>query len=290
MDDATIGRAIRAVRVRRRLRQIELADVAGVSQSTISRIELGRLERVPLGTLRRVGTQLGMRVSLVARWEGADLDRLLGGRHSAMLEEVSRLFASLPDWTPVPEVTFAFFAERGVIDILAWHAPTRSLLVIELKTELVDVQETVGTLDRKVRLATRVAAERGWVPASVSSWLLIADSSTNGDGSVRIGRCCARASRSMGARSRAGFTSRTAPSMRSRSSPATGRVLHASSLRSDVSGRGRRACGASPRPANTHPAGICACAPGGTCASSCRVTARSHRWARRSPGTQLVGR
>jgi len=179
MDDATIGRAIRAVRVRRRLRQIELADVAGVSQSTISRIELGRLERVPLGTLRRVGTQLGMRVSLVARWEGADLDRLLAGRHSAMHEEVSRLFASLPDWTPVPEVTFAFFAERGVIDILAWHAPTRSLLVIELKTELVDVQETVGTLDRKVRLATRVAAERGWVPASVSSWLLIADSSTN---------------------------------------------------------------------------------------------------------------
>jgi hypothetical protein len=51
--------------------------------------------------------------------------------------------------------------------------------VIELKTELVDVQETVGTLDRKVRLATKVAADRGWVPVAVACWLLVADGGTN---------------------------------------------------------------------------------------------------------------
>jgi transcriptional regulator with XRE-family HTH domain len=179
VDDLTVGRAIRAVRVRRRLRQSDLARATGVSQSTISRIEMGRLAGLPLGTLRRVAAGLGMRVSIVARWEGADLDRLLGARHSAMHEEVARLFADLPGWDDTSEVTFAIYAERGAIDILAWHAVTRSLLVIELKTEIVDVQETVGTLDRKVRLAGKIASDRGWVPATVSSWLLIADSPTN---------------------------------------------------------------------------------------------------------------
>jgi hypothetical protein len=57
--------------------------------------------------------------------------------------------------------------------------PPETLLVIELKTELADVQETVGTLDRKVRLAARVAADRGWEPVAVACWLLVADGGTN---------------------------------------------------------------------------------------------------------------
>jgi len=170
---------MRAVRVRRSLRQSDVADAAGVSQSTVSRIELGLMEDVQLSTLRRVGAVLGIRITIEARWQGGELDRLLGSRHSAMHEELARLFATLPDWVNVPEVTFAIYGERGAIDVLAWHAATRTLLVIELKTEIVDVQEMVGTLDRKVRLAAKVAAERGWVPARVASWLLVADGPTN---------------------------------------------------------------------------------------------------------------
>jgi len=48
-----------------------------------------------------------VRVSLVARWDGAALDRLLAARHSAMHEELARLFSGLPDWVTSPEVTFA---------------------------------------------------------------------------------------------------------------------------------------------------------------------------------------
>jgi transcriptional regulator with XRE-family HTH domain len=179
VTDPQLGRSVRAVRIRRRWRQADLAAAAGVSQQTVSRIEAGRLEGVTLGVLRRVLAALGMRLAIAARWEGAELDRLLGARHSAMHEEMARLFETLPDWIEAPEASFAIYGERGVIDILAWHAPTRSLLVIELKTELVDLQETVGTLDRKVRLAARVAAERGWNPATVSSWLVVAEGSTN---------------------------------------------------------------------------------------------------------------
>jgi len=40
------------------------------------------------------------------------------------------------------------YGERGVIDILCFHSPTGSLLVIELKTEIVDVQDLVGGVDR----------------------------------------------------------------------------------------------------------------------------------------------
>jgi transcriptional regulator with XRE-family HTH domain len=179
MDNLLVGRSIRAVRIRRGWRQEDLADAAGVSQQTVSRVERGRLDGITLATLARVTTALGARVRVEVRGDGAELDRLLGARHSAMHEEMALLFADLPDWVSAPEVTFSIFGERGAIDILAWHAPTRTLLVIELKTELVDVQETVGTLDRKVRLAAKVAAERGWVPETVGVWLVVAESATN---------------------------------------------------------------------------------------------------------------
>ncbi len=179
MDDLAVGRMIRAVRVRRGWRQSDLAEAAGVSQTTVSRIERGRLGAVPIRTLRAVAGALDVRATVELRGSGADLDRLLGAGHSAMHEELARLFAGLPDWVSLPEVTFAIYGERGAIDVLAWHEPTRSLLVIELKTELVDMQETVGTLDRKVRLAVKIARERGWDPLTVSSWLLIAESPSN---------------------------------------------------------------------------------------------------------------
>jgi transcriptional regulator with XRE-family HTH domain len=179
MDDLAVGRLLRSVRARKAWRQEDLARVAGVSRQTVSRVELGRLDGVPLGSLRRVFAAVDVRVSVAPRGVGADLPRLADAHHAAMHEDMARLFATLDEWTAVPEVTFSVYGERGAIDILAWHAPTRSLLVIELKTELVDVQETVGTLDRKVRLAAQVAHHRGWDPLTVSTWLLIAESPTN---------------------------------------------------------------------------------------------------------------
>jgi len=40
------------------------------------------------------------------------------------------MFEEVGGWQPAPEVSFAYFGERGVIDILAFHHPTRRLLVI----------------------------------------------------------------------------------------------------------------------------------------------------------------
>ncbi len=181
VDDQRVGSVIRALRVRRDWRQSDLACAAGVSQTKVSRIERGHLGPLSVDSLRAVGAALDVRLDLVPRWRGGDLDRLMNARHSAMHEEVARMFAELPGWSVAPEVSFAVYAERGVVDVLAWHAATRTLLVVELKTELVDVQEVLGTLDRKRRLAPVIGRERGWVPAQVGTWLLFAESTTNRD-------------------------------------------------------------------------------------------------------------
>jgi len=182
MDDLRFGSTIRSVRIRKGLTQEDLSKLAGVSRGTVSRIERGHLDEVSLGSIRAVAKALDVRVDLVPRWRGGDLDRLLNSRHSALHEQVARSFTERPDWLAEPEVSFAIYAERGVIDILAWHAKRQMLLVIELKTDIVDVNELLGTLDRKRRLAWQVALERGWdvrERTSASAWVIVAESHTN---------------------------------------------------------------------------------------------------------------
>ena len=151
-----------------------------MSQALVSTVERGHLDTMSLRTFRRVAAVLDIRIDLTARWRAGDLDRLLNARHSSLHELVARWFAAeLPEWVLAPEVSFAIYGERGVIDILAWHQPTRSLLVIELKTAIADVNELLGTADRKRRLAAQVARDRGWDPRTVSQWLIVADTRTN---------------------------------------------------------------------------------------------------------------
>jgi hypothetical protein len=143
-------------------------------------MERGHFGSQSIDTIRAVASALEIRVDLVGRWRAGDLDRLLNAGHSALHESVARMFRDeLPAWILAPEVSFAIFAERGVIDILAWHPGRRALLVIELKTDLADMNELMGTLDRKRRLARQVALARGWDPLTVSAWLIISSSRTN---------------------------------------------------------------------------------------------------------------
>jgi hypothetical protein len=127
----------------------------------------------------RIVEALGGRIDFVPRWQGGELDRLLNARHSALHDSVARALLRIGGWELAPEVSFSIRGERGVIDIFAWHAATRTLLVIELKTEIVDINELMGNVDRKRRLAPEIARERGWVPRVVAVWVIVADSTTN---------------------------------------------------------------------------------------------------------------
>lgn len=175
-----LGARYRAVRIRRGWRQIDVARKVGVDASVISRIERGHLERMALGTILNVARALDIQVTLGARSRGADLDRLVSGRHAGLHESVARWFAARwPDWTLAPEVSYSIYGERGVIDILAWHPGHRALVIIELKTDIVDVNDLIGQMDRRRRLARRIAEERGWDPLIVSIWVIVASGRTN---------------------------------------------------------------------------------------------------------------
>jgi hypothetical protein len=70
-------------------------------------------------------------------------------------------------------VTFSEYGERGSIDILAWHAATRSLLVCEVKSTLGSLEETSRMLDVKERLAPGIGRRPFGVAASTISRVLI---------------------------------------------------------------------------------------------------------------------
>jgi DNA-binding XRE family transcriptional regulator len=175
MDAVRFGAALRAIRLRGRLRQEDVARRARVSRSTVARIETGSAGTLTIETLERIAGAVGARAELQLRWRGGDLDRLLDAGHAAMHEEMAKVFAGLPGWQPVPEASFSVYGERGVADVLAWHAVRRVVLVVELKTQLADLSEMLGTLDRKRRLAPLIALERGWHPVTTSVWLVLAD-------------------------------------------------------------------------------------------------------------------
>jgi hypothetical protein len=114
-----------------------------------------------LGDVERVLEALGARIQVRVLWQGEELDRLLDRDHALLVDAMLRLLGD-DRWVAVPEVTFQVAGERGSIDILAWHAATRALLVIEIKSVVPDIQATVGGLDRKARLGPQIARDRGW--------------------------------------------------------------------------------------------------------------------------------
>lgn len=177
-----MGAVLRSVRIRRELRQVDVAGMAGLSRATVSRMERGHFASLSIEAARRVAAVLDIRLDLVPRWRGGDLDRLLNSRHGRLHELVARRLVHLDGWVVAPEVSFAIYSERGVVDILAFHEGRGIVLVIELKTEIVDVNELVGTLDRKRRLAIDIAHSHGWavpVEARAAAWLIVAESRTN---------------------------------------------------------------------------------------------------------------
>ena len=157
-----------------------MARAAGVSRQTVSRIELGRLDGVPLGSLRRVFAAVDVRVIVAARGIGAELPRLADQHHCRDARGCrAAVRPARRDGILCPRSRSRCSASEARSTSSRGTRRSRSLLVIELKTELVDLQDTVSTLDRKVRLAMQIAHDRGWDPATVSTWLVIAEGGRN---------------------------------------------------------------------------------------------------------------
>ena len=177
-DPARIGRSVRAIRVRLGLRQLDVARRAKVSRTFVSKVERGLARSSDLGRTESLCRALGAELDVRVRWHGEGLDRLFDEGHAAI---VDRLVAILRagGWDVALEVTFNDYGDRGSIDVFAWHPPTRSLLVVEVKSVVPDAQGTLAPLDRKMRVAPKLARARDWDPGTVSRLLVVGDTTTN---------------------------------------------------------------------------------------------------------------
>jgi transcriptional regulator with XRE-family HTH domain len=173
-----IGRGLRALRHRLEWTQSKVGDAAEASQDVVSLAERGRIGRLQLDTLDALARTVGAELIVALRWRGGDLDRLLDEGHATLVGVTARALGTA-GWTVEPEVTFAVYRETGSIDLVGWHPTSSTLLIVEVKSELVSVEETLRRHDVKARLGPRIVAERfGWMPRAVARLLVLPDEST----------------------------------------------------------------------------------------------------------------
>jgi transcriptional regulator with XRE-family HTH domain len=152
--------------------QSQVAGAANVCRSVVSQIERGGLEETSLLIIRRVASVLGISLPFEPHWRGSDLARLLDERHAALVRAIVERLTRL-GWHSLVEHSFSEWGERGSIDVFAWHAGSRAVLVVEAKTRIVDLQNLLSTEDRKRRLAPILGRKLGWSPIVVGSIVVL---------------------------------------------------------------------------------------------------------------------
>ena len=141
-------------------------------------MERGDLRGVTLHSIGLVADALGATVDVTLRWHGEQLDRIADAAHAILQESVAASLTSL-GWRVQAEVSFNHFGDRGRVDVLAIHPNSGVVLVVEVKSALGDLQETLGRIDIKARLGRTIAAEVGWTGAvGVVPVLVIGESRT----------------------------------------------------------------------------------------------------------------
>lgn len=177
MDDRRLGMAVRARRHQRGWRLADLAAAANVSATTCSEVERGMAASMAVRMVRAVAEAVDLPLGWDIGWQRQVVDRLLDADHSALAGHVAHRLESW-GWQVRAEVSFNWYGDRGRIDLLAFHPVHATLLVIEIKTVLVDLQDLLGGLDVKARIAPRVARDLGWDIRATVPVILIAEGTT----------------------------------------------------------------------------------------------------------------
>jgi transcriptional regulator with XRE-family HTH domain len=172
VDRARVGNTYRAIRVELGLRQADVAVRAGLSQQAVSRLECGRFGGLSVDAFCRIADALGADVALAPRWRGARLDRLLDRRHALLQNRVVEALAQL-GWEVRTEQSFNHFGDRGAVDVVGWRPGQRALLVVEVKSEIASLEETLRRLDVKARLYRQIGRPHGWLPRFCGAVLVL---------------------------------------------------------------------------------------------------------------------
>ena len=176
-EDLRVGAIVRVRRRRAGLRQEDVARIAGVSRQSVSLVERGRLIELGVRSARAVAAAVGIDLGFAVRGHGASIDRLLDEEHSAPVDAVVRQLEGA-GWVVVVEFSFNHYGDRGSVDVLAWHADRAALLIVEVKSQLTDLQALCRSMDVKQRIVPRVVADdRGWRPRVVGAVIVLPDAS-----------------------------------------------------------------------------------------------------------------
>jgi Holliday junction resolvase-like predicted endonuclease len=164
------------VRIRREWRQSDVASRARISASVVARHERGMINSLDM--LDRHASALGLRADLRLLGRSGQLVRLADEEHAAIVE-------ALADWLRrsgfevEPEASFSEWGERGRIDLLAYDPRTTTVVIVEVKTLLLDLQELLGSLSVRERLVRTIAGRRGWTIERRITMLAVAGTAAN---------------------------------------------------------------------------------------------------------------
>jgi transcriptional regulator with XRE-family HTH domain len=174
MLDATVrvGLAVKDLRTALGWTQRTLAAKSGVSQAWISEIERGRCPDVSISTIDRLLVAMGARLLIDVKAPFLANPRQRDVVHAKCSSFVARRLER-SGWSVATEVEIGDDRSRGWIDVLAWHPATCLVLVIEVKTELLDlgaIERTIGWYEREAWAAAR---RLGWQPRRVLGCLVM---------------------------------------------------------------------------------------------------------------------
>lgn len=175
MEKRTVTRMLRALRKQCRWTQRQLATRLEMSQQRLSDLENGGLDGCSVDLLERWSSSLNATLVLDLRIVG--LRPLTDRRHAQIQNSLAETLRR-DGWVVDVEPSFNHYGDRGRIDLLAYHPGRRVLLVVEIKTEVRDVQDLIGKLDVKQRIARQLAAERGWDVAAVVPAIVLREDRT----------------------------------------------------------------------------------------------------------------
>ncbi len=181
MQLVCLGSAFRAIRLELRLRQCDVAGRARLSQQTVSRLERGQIKPLSVGSLLEIAEALEADLDISLRWRGPTLPRLLDRRHAQLQNYVAGVLSAL-GWEVKIEESFNHYGEKGSGDALGWRPAEHALAIVEVKSEIVDLQDTVRTMRAKLRLLPGVLRERyGWDVRGVALLLVIPNAKMHRD-------------------------------------------------------------------------------------------------------------
>jgi transcriptional regulator with XRE-family HTH domain len=153
-----LGRAVRAARTRRRLTQSQLGDEVGISQSEVSRLELGGGTGSPIRVWLELAVALGLRARFELRrdWREEPVD----AGHLA-IQELRLPHATATGCSGTFELAIHASDPARSVDVFVRDDARRRLIVEEAWNAFGDIGAGARSFDRKLAAAAEFAVALG---------------------------------------------------------------------------------------------------------------------------------